>query len=168
MIGTESKLWANLQNAAEGTACHMTRIETSTCSGVSDVEYVTDNWHGWVELKTSSAQRETSLFTLHSPYTTAQAQWLLDHHDPTKHLRSWLIVGRTGPRTWKEYVLIPPRHSVICLHIRKASRMLDVFSKQGVIRCATPEAVIQVLRGQEVTAYGRRKTDQRSLHRTSS
>lgn len=147
MIGTESKLWENLQNAARGTPCHMTRIETSTANGVSDVEYVTENWHGWIELKTCSVQRDTSLFTLHCPYTTAQAQWLIDHHDLGKSLRSWLIVGRIGSRTWKEYILIPPRESVICLHIRKASRLSEVFKKQGVMRYKTPQEVIAALRG---------------------
>lgn len=149
MIGTESKLWENLQNAAKGTSCHMTRIETSTCNGVSDVEYVTDNWHGWIELKTCSIQRDTSLFTLHSPYTTAQAQWLIDHHDPDKNLRSWLLIGRIGSRTWKEYILIPPRQSIVCLHIRKASRATTVFGKPGVIRCLDSHSVIEVLRGRK-------------------
>jgi hypothetical protein len=145
MIGTESKLWDNLQNAAKGTSCNMTRIETSTCNGVSDVEYVTSNWHGWIELKTSSAQRETSLLNLHTPYTSAQLQWLLDHHDVERHLRSWLVIGRVGVRTWREYLLIPPRESVICMQFRKVSRVIDVQQKHGVIRCATAHDVIAAL-----------------------
>lgn len=150
MIGTESKLWENLERAAKGTDCTMNRIETTTRNGVSDVEYVTPEWHGWIELKTSSAQRDNSLLTLHTPYTSQQLQWLLDHDDRDHSLRSWLLIGRVGVRTWKEYLLMTPRASVMCMQFRKVSRVSDVYDKQGVIRCATAHEVIQILKG-EVT-----------------
>ncbi len=148
MIGTESKLWENLERAAKGTDCNMNRIETITRNGVSDVEYVTPTCHGWIELKTSSAQKENSLLTLHTPYTSQQLQWLLDHDNPKKNMRSWLLIGRTGSRTWKEYLLLTPRASVICMQFRKVSRISEVYLRNGVIRCATAHEVIQALKGE--------------------
>lgn len=155
MIGTENKLWDNIGRAAKGTDCNMNRIETTTRDGVSDIEYVAQGkrkkvWHGWIELKTSSAQKDSSKLTLHTPYTPAQVQWLLDHDNPEQNMRSWLLIGRVGVRTWKEYLLITPRASVMCMQFREVPRVADVYNKQGVIRCATAHEVIQVLKG-EVT-----------------
>lgn len=148
MIGTESKLWETLERAAKGTDCNMNRIETTTRNGVSDVEYVTPKWNGWIELKTSSAMKDSSKLTLHCPYTSWQLQWLLDHDKPTRNLRSWLLIGRIGSRTWKEFLLLPPRLSVACLQFRKVPRIDKLCETKGVIRCADAHEVIHTLKGE--------------------
>ena len=57
MIGTESKLRQTLDAASDDAKHTLTRIETSTIDGVSDVEYVASPWHGWIELKTANWPR---------------------------------------------------------------------------------------------------------------
>lgn len=144
MIGTETKLWKTLSAAAEESQVY-TRIETSTATGVADVEYVASPWHGWIELKTCEVLRETSRLTLESPYTLAQLGWLLTHHDPAHHLRSWLLVGFRGARTWREWWLLSPRASAALVHVRKAPSVQEMRSRKGIVRAATAQDVVKAV-----------------------
>lgn len=144
MIGTETKLWQTLHKAAD--AAHLyTRIETSTAAGVADVEYVAAPWHGWIELKTCAVLRETSRLTLESPYTLAQLGWLLKHHDPAHRLRSWLLVGFRGARTWREWWLLSPRASVALVHVRKAPSVREMRERKGIVYGATAQDVVNAV-----------------------
>lgn len=139
MIGPESRLWTTLAaNATAAQAAHgldvrsFTRIETATQVGVSDVEYAIDRFCGWIELKTSSVRKETSKLTLHSPFTTSQWRWLSRHHRPSANQRSWLLVGRLGPRTWTEFLLLTPRPAFVLTQMRVAPLLQEVRELPGV------------------------------------
>lgn len=113
MIGTEKRLWATLKatnEKSEDARMKMTRIETSTVTGVSDIEYVSPKtgWHGWIELKTSSTKKLDAAIRLHHPLSLQQLAWLVSHNAPQYHLRSWLLVGFLGARTWREFALLAP------------------------------------------------------------
>lgn len=132
MIGTEQKLWQRMRDTAP-KALEMTRIETPTRAGVSDVEYVVRGGvHGWIELKTSSTKNESSLLTLHTPLTLQQLTWLLSHHNPKTHLCSWLLIGFLGPRTWRMFMLVPPKHATGLLHMRRAPLLHDLLRRPEV------------------------------------
>lgn len=146
MIGTESKLWEALDSHAPNEST-FTRIETITRLGVSDVEYALKPWHGWIELKTSSSRRNGRL-TLHSAFTLPQAQWLAVHHDPKHHMRSWLLIGFLGPRTWREFMLLPPNAAIHLVHVRKAPSYIMMRGHKGVVTCSTMDEVIATLKGE--------------------
>ena len=153
MSGTESALWEHLLRAAgrkpaQAFVKSLARIETgSTRGGVSDVEYVIDRWHGWVELKTASVVREDSLLSLHCPFTLQQYQWLVTHHAPADRMRSWLLIGRMGPRTWLEWFLLPPSASVQFLHVRKPPTLGSVRRGLHAVRCENATEVLWHLSG---------------------
>ncbi len=155
MIGTERALWRTL-SAASDPRDQLTRIETGvTMTGVSDVEYVfrTTGHHGWVELKTFAIERDDRPFTLHSPFTFAQASWLLLHHMPEHKLVSWLLLGRLGPRTWKEFILVPPDIAVTRLMEGRRRPTVDKLvaartrsTPQTIFRCRDAKEVLHVMR----------------------
>lgn len=149
MIGTETALWKKLAQAKEqlprGDGYSLTRIETDTALGVSDVEYRTKRFHGWIELKTTSVKRPDSKLILHCPYTLAQYRWLSDHQNTLFYLRSWLLIGRTGPRTWQEWIMIPPEPSVKLLSVRVAPTLRSVLDAESTIRCKDATEVLRQL-----------------------
>lgn len=155
MIGTEKALWRALSNASQPRDL-FTRIETgATAPGVSDVEYVLRDTgqHGWVELKTFATDRDDKSISLHAPFTFAQASWLLSHHMPEHRMYSWLLLGRLGPRTWKELILVPPDIAVTKLMMGRRTASVDklVAAKTssrptGAIRCSDARHVLKVMR----------------------
>ena len=134
MISTESKLWQHLVGEVEhqepDAAFH--RFESPITPGASDVHYVTAHWCGWIELKTAAWPRGKDPLRLHSPFTLAQATWSLNHHAPQRHLRSWLLVGIIGPRTWKGFVLCNPANAVQLLNVRSSMPLQRFLLRVGV------------------------------------
>ena len=146
MIGTEQKVWEGLRKAAEQIDGRftLTRIETLTRVGVSDVEYASSHAHGWVEIKTSSS-RETGNLVLHHPFSIAQQQWLSLHHDPKRYLHSWLLVGVLGARTWRELLLLPPAVSIQLVHVRPAPLYEHIMDDARVVRCKDMHQVARAI-----------------------
>lgn len=97
---------------------HVTRIETSTALGVSDVEYVIGTYHGWLELKRSTAKLSSSKIALSTDYTTQQYQWLLAHHRPQNNLCSFLVIGRMFKAPVVEWFVIPAIHTAMVLLVK--------------------------------------------------
>ena len=155
MIGTETALWRALRGARERRDL-FTRVETGeTASGVSDVEYVlrASGHHGWIELKTFSTERDDRTIRLHSPFTFPQASWLLSHHMPERKLISWLLLGRLGPRTWRELILVPP--DIAVTHLMSGRSMASVeklvaarttTSPHSIVRCKDAAQALAALR----------------------
>ena len=155
MIGTEAALWRALRGARTRRDL-LTRVETGeTASGVSDVEYVlrSSGHHGWIELKTFSTDNETRALRLHSPFTFAQASWLLSHHIPERKLVSWLLLGRLGPRTWRELILVPP--DIAATHLMSGRSMASIeklvaarttTSPRSIVRCKDATQALAALR----------------------
>lgn len=108
------------------------RIESPITPGASDVVYVGHKYHGWIELKTTQKPRPRRPFSLHSPYTLTQNEWLLAHNDPKQSLRSWLLLGIIGPRTWRGFVLVDPKNSVALLQGRKGIPHEELINRPGV------------------------------------
>lgn len=143
---TERQLWDTLQRALQraGYAGGATRFEVTTAEGVSDVEYVLAGWHGWVELKVSPVVRLTSLLRFGSPFTAGQCAWLLAHHNPRRHLRSWLLIGMyDGRGAWAEFMLLPAPATPALL--RSSPTLAIVRAATGVGRCAEIECVVDRL-----------------------
>lgn len=110
MGATEGAMWKVLAAAAKSIPGRYTRIETGdTALGVSDIEYVTPNFHGWVESKVLMTSRDTSTFMFGTPYSSTQLLWLLEHHNPKRCLCSWLLVGKPKRLAlgWDKWFLIP-------------------------------------------------------------
>jgi len=155
MIGTEKALWRSLSKASEPRDL-LTRIETGeTASGVSDIEYVFRHTgrHGWVELKTFSTDRNDKPITLHTPFTFGQASWLLAHNIPEQKLFSYLLLGRLGPRTWREMFLVPADIAVTKMMMKRRPLTVDLLMAARttlppyrVLRCADAREVLGVLR----------------------
>lgn len=155
MTGTETALWRALSKAQQPRDL-FTRIETGgTVGGVSDVEYVlrASGHHGWIELKTFSTDDDTRAIRLHSPFTFPQASWLLAHHMPERKLISWLLLGRLGPRTWRELILVPP--DIAVTHLMSGRRTASVekliaarttMSPHAVVRCKDAREAMRALR----------------------
>lgn len=107
-------MWQALKRAnsieVQSKCCKLARIETGdTALGVSDMEYLTPQWIGWVEFKVLETTKESSFFTFGSDFTQAQCLWLLDHHYLSRYRCSWLLVGcpyrsRAG---WERWILLP-------------------------------------------------------------
>lgn len=154
MIGTEKALWRALSNAS-GPRDLLTRVETGmTAGGVSDIEYVfrTTGHHGWLELKTFATDRDDRPISLHTPFTFAQASWLMAHHMPELKMYSWLLLGRLGPRTWKELILVPPDIAAVKLMMGRRTASVDKLMStrtashpMSAIRCADVKDVLRVM-----------------------
>ena len=145
MIGTEQRLWRIMKTETDLTPHKFTRIETSTVEGVADVEYVAHPWQGWIELKTANLPRIGRAFFLHSPFTLAQCSWLLAHDAPKYHMRSWLLLGLIGSRTWKGFVLFPATMTTHLLHVRKSPAHDWLLNRKGVKLCTKMHEVVQLL-----------------------
>lgn len=104
---TEAQLWRTFEGAARGTDVELTRIETSTVVGVSDVEYVTPLWHGWIETKVALTKRDTTPLKCTHPLTLEQYGWIVRHHGVTRSLRSWVLIGLGGAPRWRGFLLVP-------------------------------------------------------------
>lgn len=137
MNGTEARLWKVLSGAANanGYEDSFTRVESSTVDGISDVEYVIKGkpWHGWIELKTVNMPLMRRPFSLHTPFTLAQMAWLIRHDDHAHYLRSWLMLGVIGARTWKYFVLVPAKLSIYFVNVRKGTPHEILLSMPGVL-----------------------------------
>lgn len=114
MTATESRLWRRLYTCARrmGRTTLFTRIETSTCLGVADVEYVTPRLHGWIELKTTHTKQQDTPLALGSPFTVQQYNWLRAHDSPATNLRSWLLIGCHSATRWSSFILVPTQVAV--------------------------------------------------------
>lgn len=106
---TENQLWQALTRyPCKGL--ELTRIETSIRLGVSDIEYVGANAHGWVEMKVArqpSARILDRPVRLQHPLTTEQSVWLLGHDRPRIQLVSWLLIGLFDVG-WDAFLLVRP------------------------------------------------------------
>lgn len=173
---TERGMWQVLDDAAEGLGIlhrKLTRVETGlTALGVSDVEYVmgvapTVVWHGWVELKVCTTQRDKSRLAFGHEFTLQQALWLGSHHTPVCYLRSWLLVGFPGPVHWREFLLFtaPSALRVVSFSSRAAPtlghlrKLAEDPLRSGIFRCATAAEVVQlVARGGTLLVNGKGET----------
>ena len=147
MIGTESRLWEVLKASVARFPGRFTRIESGTVDGISDVEYILPPWHGWIELKTLHWPRKGRPFSLHCPFTLSQCSWLLDHHRPADNLRSWLLLGVVGPRTWARFILIRAPLTTHLLEIRQGPPHEWLLGLDGVRDSRQMSGVIATLRG---------------------
>lgn len=145
-VKTERHLWAALQRVlhAQRVVGHASRFEVTTQTGVSDVEYVLNGWHGWVELKVSATARDDSPLRLGHALTAEQCAWLLSHHVPMRHLRSWMLIGLGGRSGgWRGFVLLPapatPRF------LRPVAPSLGGLRRDGFEMLRTIDAVVQRL-----------------------
>lgn len=136
MISTESKLWKLLRQTVKA-ACpehKYTRIETGgTVEGVSDIEYAAFPWRGWIELKTAIWPRPGRPFRLQSAYTLAQCSWQVSHHDLASNLRSWVLIGIVGIRTWRSFILIPAPLTTHLIQGRKNLPHERLLSFPGIL-----------------------------------
>jgi hypothetical protein len=149
MIGTESKLWQHLRTeiAEQVPRAAFDRIESPITPGASDVHYVMKPWSGWIELKTAAWPRRINRgITLHSPFSLSQLGWLLMHHDRAHHLRSWLLIGIIGPRTWRNFLLCEPTPSTRLLAIRKATALELFLTLPGVYNIPDIKNVVARIR----------------------
>lgn len=147
----EQKLWEKLRNAAQGVRGErFTRIETSTVDGVSDVEYVTAQWHGWIELKVSHTPTLKPPYVLGSTFTLDQSRWLLEHHRPHRGLRSWLLIGFASTRAsrWREFLLLDARLAFRVIVLAGGDK-----EERGLSRCRHTriESVLNTVRGKDET-----------------
>lgn len=133
MISTEKRLWQVIKRGAKKHPTHKyTRIETVTVDGVSDVEYSAPPWHGWLELKAANMPGVGRPFRLHSDFTLAQCSWLIAHHTPRNRIRSWMLIGIIGKRTWQGFVLISAPLTTHLIKGRKGCPHEQLFSYDGV------------------------------------
>lgn len=151
MIGTESKLWQLTKSTIERQGLkdtyRLTRVESgATKAGISDVEYVVPRWHGWVEYKVSSS-RASGKVILHHAFSLSQWEWLLHHHEPAMRMRSWVLIGFTGVRSWREFMLVPAPAAGLLLHVREAPTFTKLENTAGVEVCDTMVDVIKILGG---------------------
>jgi hypothetical protein len=141
MIGTESKLWQSMSRYREQFKS-LTRIESPIVCGIPDVEYVSPFAHGWIELKTASPPLKGKKYFLHSYFTLAQSSWLLSHHQPTNNLRSYLLLGVLGPRTWRRFVLLEPNAALLLVKGWVGIPHEELESRPGVIVTRSIEEVM--------------------------
>lgn len=144
-------MWEQLRDAVKkvGEPGRFTRIETGDIVlGVSDIEYVTPKFHGWVESKVMAASRDTSTFMFKTPFKVEQMQWVLEHHNPKRYLVSWLLVGQ--PRSilqgvgWERWFLLP---APVTTRLLKTIRPTigEVLQWPEVVVCSTAAEVIRRL-----------------------
>lgn len=146
MIGTESKLWKRMTMAdLVAPLPSLRRIESAITPGASDVVYTGRVNAGWIELKTSAWPRARRPFTLHSPFTIEQSRWLLSHDNPTHHLRSWILLGVIGPRTWQRFILFNPQDSIALLQGRKGVAHEILLRRHAVREFFSMEEVLRSL-----------------------
>jgi hypothetical protein len=146
VISTEQRLWQVVKKQTDKLpAVTYTRIETGTIDGVSDIEYVAPPWCGWIELKTARMPRAGKPFSLQSDFTLLQCDWLLRHHVLSQRLRSWVLLGVVGQRTWKEFVLFPAPLTTYLLRARKGPAHEWLLARKGVVCCgAIREAIAAI------------------------
>lgn len=151
MIGTESRLWQVMEHAVSQCykdAC-FTRVESPITPGCSDVEYTRMGpWKGWIELKTANVPRARRGVRLHSPFTFAQAAWLLTHQNEKTWQRSWLLIGLIGPRTWRSFVLVDPVQALKLLSVRKSEAHEEFFARKGVHMLKSMKEVLLRIRSE--------------------
>lgn len=146
--------------AARREVKSLTRVESAaTRIGITDAEYVVGGWHGWLEFKVCTTQRDTARMAFGHEFTWEQAQWLLDHHDPAVRLRSWLVIGHPGAQQWREWWVLtaPSALRVVTvgspLGLPKLQHMRALAAeprKSGVFIVATPGRVLDLLAGRLV------------------
>ena len=151
MIGTESKLWDSLNvYSKDYPEAHLARVESPITPGCSDVEYTRlGPWNGWIELKTASRPRPGKAFTLHSPFTFAQAAWLLTHQNEKARQRSWMLIGVLGMHTWKGFVLVEPTPALKLLSVRKSEPHEEFLRRKGVEWLGTMKDVLKRIRSEK-------------------
>lgn len=144
VMRTEEQLWSTLKRNMDGHGVDMTRIETSTVDGVSDVEYVTRPYHGWLELKVAPTNSRKGELRLSHQLTLEQYRWLLRHDNVTWHLRSWVLVGLGGNARWRGFLLVPAMYAwpVCGESARPHIKDLDDW------HCPTVEDVFSTLKGE--------------------
>jgi hypothetical protein len=152
MMRTEKQLWKSIDREQGTTATRylgekFTRIETGTALGVSDVEYVTHDWHGWIELKVSLTVGETSRITFGSEFTAEQWNWLTLHHRPKQNLRSWLLIGFGGTARWRSLLLVAPMSAIPFLSLSEAPSLQAIQRRPGVYRARTLAEALDRIRG---------------------
>lgn len=123
----------------------MHRIESGITPGASDVEYAAHVFHGWIELKTAAQPRKGKPYALHCAFTTTQSEWLLQHNDTKQYLRSWLLLGIIGPRTWREFILIDPNNAIALLQGRTGIAHEELLVRAGVHQYASMRGLIKSL-----------------------
>lgn len=130
---TEQKLWETLRHTSVAGLA-LTRIETGTRLGVSDIEYVGTQAHGWVELKVGVVGK-VSLKLGHA-VTKEQAVWLLEHQRPSIKLISWVLIGiyQPGVSQWDQFLVLPPDAAALLAMPRRAKSISYVeLSRYGKI-----------------------------------
>lgn len=105
---TEKQLWERMRRRLIDRTLQMARIETSTHLGVSDVEYVGDAAHGWVELKVAKATITLKPLRFQEEFKISQQAWLLGHHKPEIGLRSYLLIAVVQAYATREWILSTP------------------------------------------------------------
>lgn len=149
----ENQLWAALRAVRTMPETHqplkLTRIETGTTAlGVSDVEYVSDDWNGWVELKTSASWRLDATLRLRHPFDMQQLAWLASHHDVRRGLRSWLLIGVEKGKRWEKFLLLPPAAAVKVVAGRAPITLRAVCLTKGVEQCFTAKDALCIIAGE--------------------
>lgn len=152
MMKTEKQLWKSIDREVTGAASlhpgeRFTRIETATALGVSDVEYVTRDWHGWIELKVSLTVGEASRIALGSSFTAEQWNWLTLHHRPSQNLRSWLLIGFGGAVRWRGLLLVAPMSAIPFLSVSDAPSLQAIQRRPGVYQARTIAEALARVRG---------------------
>lgn len=140
-------MWKSFSEAARGIPGRYTRIETGdTTIGVSDIEYVTPNFHGWLESKVLATSRETSTFMFKTPFKLEQFKWLVEHHNPKNYLCSGLLVGQPKSLApgWLRWFLLPAPCTSRLLKVLRPT-IGDVLQWPEVVVYATPLEVIRRL-----------------------
>ncbi len=141
MIGTESKLWRSMSRYREQFKS-LTRIESPIVCGIPDVEYVSPFANGWIEIKTASPPLKGKKYFLHSYFTMAQCSWLLSHHQPSNNLRSYLLLGVLGPRTWRRFVLLEPKAALLLVKGWVGIAHEELETRAGVIVARSMDEVM--------------------------
>lgn len=159
MSATEQGMWRALRDAADlrREVKSFARVESAaTRTGITDAEYVVGGWHGWLEFKVCTTQRDTARVAFGHEFTWAQAQWLLDHHDPAVHLRSWLIIGHPGPARWREWWAVTAPSALRLVTLTPSPRLPTLSHvralateprKSGIFVVPEPGRVLDLLAG---------------------
>ncbi len=147
MIGTETKLWRHILNGvSDPTLIELDRIESPITPGASDVTYVCPNGSGWIELKTAKWPKAARPLRLNHEFSFEQAQWLLRHHKPSIHLRSWLLVGFAGKSSWEKFLLLDAYGALVLIDGRPSREMTFILKNSGAFMYDSIDIVLTRIR----------------------
>jgi hypothetical protein len=82
---------------------------------------------------------------LHSPFTPAQSAWLFDHHQPAYNLRSYMLLGVLGSRTWSEFLLLEPKAALLLVAGWRGVTQEEMRKREGVHILPTVDEVARYL-----------------------